>query len=49
MFTPRRRDLIRGNVEQTVNLVVADEYFYAMKRFTDELRSLQWYLLGVIK
>ncbi|XP_069992016.1 uncharacterized protein [Penaeus vannamei] len=43
------RDLIRGNVEQTVNLVVADEYFYAMKRFTDELRSLQWYLLGVIK
>lgn len=47
--TPHRRDLIRGNVEQAMNLVVADDYFYAMKRFTEELTNLQWYLLGVIK
>ncbi|XP_042875536.1 receptor-type guanylate cyclase gcy-2-like [Penaeus japonicus] len=43
------RELIRGNVEQATSLVIADDYFYAMKRFTEELRSLQWYLLDVIK
>ncbi|XP_066972570.1 uncharacterized protein [Macrobrachium rosenbergii] len=43
------RLLILDNRAQQADLTVADDYFYVMYRFTDELRDLQWYLLDVIK
>lgn len=44
-----RRDTILDNVEQLTDMRVADDYFYVMVRFTNELRSLQWLLLESIR
>ncbi|XP_071527452.1 uncharacterized protein [Panulirus ornatus] len=43
------RDLIMLNAAQQADLIVADDYFYVMMRFIDELRKLQWLLLDMIK
>ncbi|XP_069158737.1 LOW QUALITY PROTEIN: uncharacterized protein [Procambarus clarkii] len=43
------RQKVLGNTVQEVDLSVADDYFYVMVRFTDELRNLQWLLLDMIK
>ncbi|XP_069948438.1 uncharacterized protein [Cherax quadricarinatus] len=42
-------EVIMRNKAQEVDLSVADDYFYMMVRFTDELRELQWLLLDMIK
>ncbi|KAK4291085.1 hypothetical protein Pmani_036066 [Petrolisthes manimaculis] len=43
------RDLILNNVAQLVDMKIADDYYYVMVRFTDELRDLQWLLLESIR
>ncbi|XP_050688216.1 uncharacterized protein LOC126981318 [Eriocheir sinensis] len=43
------RQLILGNVAQLSDLKVADDYYYVMVRFTDELRDIQWQLLDMIQ
>ncbi|XP_042214992.1 uncharacterized protein LOC121861389 isoform X1 [Homarus americanus] len=43
------RNLIINNDAQLENLNVADDYYYVMVRFTDELRDLQWLLLDMIR
>ncbi|XP_069948440.1 uncharacterized protein [Cherax quadricarinatus] len=44
-----KSEVIMRNKAQEVDLSVADDYFYMMVRFTDELRELQWLLLDMIK
>uniref|UniRef100_A0A0P4VV91 guanylate cyclase n=1 Tax=Scylla olivacea TaxID=85551 RepID=A0A0P4VV91_SCYOL len=43
------RDLILANEAQDSDLKIADDYFYVMVRFTDELRDIQWQLLDLIR
>ncbi|KAK8403483.1 hypothetical protein O3P69_000511 [Scylla paramamosain] len=44
-----KRDLILANEAQDSDLKIADDYFYVMVRFTDELRDIQWQLLDLIR
>ncbi|XP_076048414.1 uncharacterized protein LOC143029595 [Oratosquilla oratoria] len=43
------RQLILDNIEQRSNFNIADDYYNVMERFLNELRTLQWLLLDMIR